>query len=649
MEKPQINRLMHISRPALAARLGMSLILACAASTADAQNPDFRVVGLQQLVPSPYGGRAGWSPGPNNLIAYDSINTTTGFYDVWTMNPDGSNRICLTCNWEPPPANGAASNPQPNYNKGNPDWDPTGQYIVFEVQRNDTTYTAAQDTNARPGVGEDLVLYIMDAAGKNFWPIAASANYTPHDGGVLHPKFSHGTSSRGVMITWAQEVANGTGANANYNGVWDLKVASFTTVLSAPVVSLLYVVSPGGSVQCQGPFYETHGFSLDDSIIFYSGNPQAGCSGVMYGYDEYTYDLNTQAYTDITNTPEFWEEHARPHPLQKKLLYVSSYGLSQSGNLIEEYWTMNYDGSDKKKITWVTDPRGQSFNTTIPNFYIPGNTSAGRSDWSHDGLQAVVYFTDTNASGQSTFGATGSLWLLTLEPSSTTQSTASYANYPQSPNSIPVSFGSDLATEQFQATTIPLGTNLGGTTVSVLDSQGVSRPADLFFVDPQQVNWLIPAQTALGPALVTTTSGDGAQSTDFFDVESVGPGLYGVNSSGSGPAAAYLQPGNQSTSICPTASTCTTVPVNVSSGQTYLILFGTGLQYHQSPATVDFTNQAGTVLASLTASFAGAQGTEAGLNQINVLLPVSLAGSGLLNVTVTVDSRTSNAVQVAIQ
>jgi uncharacterized protein (TIGR03437 family) len=91
------------------------------------------------------------------------------------------------------------------------------------------------------------------------------------------------------------------------------------------------------------------------------------------------------------------------------------------------------------------------------------------------------------------------------------------------------------------------------------------------------------------------------------------------------------------------------VPVNVSSGQTYLILFGTGLQYHQSPATVDFTNQAGTVLASLTASFAGAQGTEAGLNQINVLLPVSLAGSGLLNVTVTVDSRTSNAVQVAIQ
>ena len=626
-----------------AAGLSLILVLICCASSVLAQ--DYRIKAVQQLVPYPYGGRAGWSPGPNNLIAYDSINSTTGFYDVWTMNPDGTNQRCLTCNWEPPPVQGD-SNPQPNYNKGNPDWDPTGQYIVFEVQRNDTTYTADQNTLSRPGVGEDLFLYIMDAAGKNFWLVAASTDYTAHDGGVLHPRFSHGSSSRGLMLLWAQETAKGTNA---YSGRWEMKIASFSIVNGAPVTTLLQTLSPGGSAQCQGPFYETHGFSLDDSTFFYSGNPQKGCSGATLGYDVYSYNLNTQVYTDITNTPNIWEEHARSSPIQEKLLYASSEGQSQTGgNLIEEFWTMNYDGSDKKKMTWFTDSRGEHFNATFPNFYIPSLTSAGRVDWSQDGLQAVVYTAEVTPGQKSAFGETGSNWLITLEPSSTTANTASYLTYPLAPNSIADSFGTNLATGVFSATG-NLGTNLGGTTVKVEDATGATRSANLFFANSQQVNWQVPVGTAMGPAFVTTTSGNGTVSTDIFDVESVGPGLFGVDASGSGPAAAYITPGGLDAFHCSAAYNCTTVPINVGGGGVYLILFGTGIQYHQSQVMVTFTSSSGAVLASVAAAYASAQGGFVGLDQINVELPRSLAGSGIVNVTLTIGDQTSNAVQVQFQ
>jgi uncharacterized protein (TIGR03437 family) len=609
------------------------LILVGAASLAFAA--DYHMSSLKQLVASPYGGRVAWSPGANNLIAYDSMGPS-GFYDVWTMNPDGSGPTCLTCNWEP------TGGSQTNYNKGNPDWDPTGNYLVIQVQRSDTTYGATGNQYSRPGLGEDNVLYIMDAAGQHYWPVPASATFQPHNGGVLHPHFSHGASSQGVMLIWAQETSD---------GVWEIQQASFTVVNGVPSVTLLQTLAPGAAAQCAGavhPFYETHGFSLDDSTIFFSGNPSEGCAAT-FGYDVYSYNLNTQTLSNLTDTPAVWEEHSQPSPVEEKLIYISSFGLdSTASDLLLEYWTMNYDGSDKKKITWITDPRGAAFSSIIPGFYIPGSASVGDSDWSHDGTQSVVYLIDQSASGTTAAGETGSIWLLTLTPSSFTASSASYLNYPQAPSSIALSFGSDLANGTYAAT-FPLGANLGGTTVSVEDSQGTSRAADLFFADTNQVNWQVPPGTAPGPAILTNTSGDGTVTTDIFDVENVGPGLYSVDASGAGPAAAYIYQSNQLTYRCAVAYSCTTVPVTVSGGITYLILYGTGVEHHVNPVTVNITDAAGNVLASPLAAYAGAQGAYTGLDQINVLLPASLAGAGVVNVSLTADGMTSNSVQVQIQ
>lgn len=73
-----------------------------------------------------------------------------------------------------------------------------------------------------------------------------------------------------------------------------------------------------------------------------------------------------------------------------------------------------------------------------------------------------------------------------------------------------IAFGVNLAITTAAAEASPLPTSLAGTLVRIRDSAGVEHTAPLLFVSPDQVNYLIPPGTALGPATVTIISGDGA-------------------------------------------------------------------------------------------------------------------------------------------
>jgi hypothetical protein len=93
-------------------------------------------------------------------------------------------------------------------------------------------------------------------------------------------------------------------------------------------------------------------------------------------------------------------------------------------------------------------------------------------------------------------------------------SAASYQRMALAPDSIASAFGVNLAVTTQSATALPLPTALGGTTVRVRDSLGDERLAPLFFVSPQQINYLLPAGTAPGAVTITIISGDGAVATE---------------------------------------------------------------------------------------------------------------------------------------
>jgi uncharacterized protein (TIGR03437 family) len=91
---------------------------------------------------------------------------------------------------------------------------------------------------------------------------------------------------------------------------------------------------------------------------------------------------------------------------------------------------------------------------------------------------------------------------------------------------------------------------------------------------------------------------------------------------------------------------CTAVPLNLGTSATsvYLVLFGTGIRGRSSLAGVSVTLGA----TALNVTYAGAQSTFPGLDQVNVLLDRSLIGQGLLPLQLTVDGVAANPVTVDI-
>ena len=198
------------------------------------------------------------------------------------------------------------------------------------------------------------------------------------------------------------------------------------------------------------------------------------------------------------------------------------------------------------------------------------------------------------------------------------------------PGSIATAFGADLA----------VGTG-AGTAVALQDSAGTVTEATLFYAYPQQTAFLIPAGIALGSASITVTSGDGTVSTAAVQISAVAPGLFSANANGQGVAAAVAVQGTNASLVftCgPAPLSCTAVPINVN--QTVLELYGTGIRGHSAGVTCTIGG------ISVAVSYAGTQGQYAGLDQVNVSLPASLANQGQLSIVLTVDGTVSNAVTI---
>ena len=213
-------------------------------------------------------------------------------------------------------------------------------------------------------------------------------------------------------------------------------------------------------------------------------------------------------------------------------------------------------------------------------------------------------------------------------------------------------FGSGLATATSRATTLPLPTELGGTTVKVKDSAGSERLAPLFSVSPTQVNYQVPPGTATGAASVTITSGNGTVSTGAALIHTVAPSLFAANADGKGVAAAVALriKADGSQQYEPVAQfdaaqnrfVALPLDLGLEGDQVYLVLFGCGIRQRSSLSAV--TASIGGVYAEV--SFAGAQGAFAGLDQVNLRLPRSLRGRGEVEALLTVDAQMANPLRI---
>ena len=248
------------------------------------------------------------------------------------------------------------------------------------------------------------------------------------------------------------------------------------------------------------------------------------------------------------------------------------------------------------------------------------------------------------------------------DPATPVVVSAANPNIGVAPDSLATVYGDRLATLTESAQNLPWPTRLGDISVVwVTDSNSKAQMASLLYVSPGQINIWIPPGTAPGPATVSfpfTGLPPGAEAAALrlvpVNIQKVAPALFSADGNGKGVAAASAIREVIPTRIqspvsvfhCDAPATCAAVPIDVGlDAPVYLSLYGTGIRGASSLDNVVVT--IGSTKTQPT--YAGPQMQVPGLDQVNVPLVLSLRGSGLVDVTVTVDGVTSNPVRLAIQ
>ncbi len=169
-------------------------------------------------------------------------------------------------------------------------------------------------------------------------------------------------------------------------------------------------------------------------------------------------------------------------------------------------------------------------------------------------------------------------------------------------------------------------TSLGGVSVTI-----GGTAAALFYVSLTQIYALVSPTTPMGSQSVVVTSGSTTQTGTVTIASNAPPGLFSLSGSGMRNGAIVNAVNFSLSDFSPESN----------GGPTYLALFGTDISLTAAP-----TVTVGGVSAQVL--FYGAAPCCLGLEQVNIILPASTAGSGRVSVALTSNGQVSNTVQVVV-
>jgi uncharacterized protein (TIGR03437 family) len=195
-----------------------------------------------------------------------------------------------------------------------------------------------------------------------------------------------------------------------------------------------------------------------------------------------------------------------------------------------------------------------------------------------------------------------------------------------------------------------LPTTFSGTSVSIKDAAGVTSSAPLIFVSSGKVTFQVPSNVATGMAQVTVTGPGSTHTASNVVIAAVAPALFTANGNALfvGWAIRVSSSGTVTVEPALTANadgSYTAAPINMGAAtdKVYLAFYATGVQ---APG---LGNVAVTVNGVNTPVLYAGNGGYPGIDQVNVMLPASLAGSGTVALQLTASGIAANTVQIAIQ
>ena len=195
---------------------------------------------------------------------------------------------------------------------------------------------------------------------------------------------------------------------------------------------------------------------------------------------------------------------------------------------------------------------------------------------------------------------------------------------PAAPDQIAVATGRNLALVSAQTQRQPDGSFPRAFANVTLAVNG--RAAELLYVSPTQINFVVPPDTEPGLATVVARNHDGYEARGTVTILPAAPGIFTEAGDGTGAAIAL-----EATSFLRTPFD----PIDSQNNPRRLIIFATGVR-RASTLTVSIGGR------SLTVETVAPSPGLSGLDEIHVALTSALRGAGVVPVVVRADGRDSN-------
>lgn len=320
-----------------------------------------------------------WAP-RGDWIAFDQPNAK-GFAQLHVARPDGTGERCLTCDiWE-----------LRDRHCGSPTWHPSGEHIVFVVEKPVKREGEPLPLLSVPGGNLGMDLWAVSFDGKVAYNLT---NRAKEGGRVLAPRFSH----EGDQLVWSERQASGGGVF----GQWSVQVARFSAGRGVPRLRAAKTHRPGS----QQRFIETYGFTPDDRGVLFAANLEPGQP--EGGLDLYVLRLENGETRRLTATRAL-DRFARMTPDGKWVAWASSLSQRDHEPVFErreistdtalDLWLMDADGREARRLT--------RFNDATSSEYF-GQVMTGAVAWSRDGRRLLVPLVALGSGGG------GGLYLLEL-------------------------------------------------------------------------------------------------------------------------------------------------------------------------------------------------------------------------------------------
>lgn len=309
-------------------------VKAMAASPCTLDRATGTTIDLKPLLVKGYGVR--WNAATNR-VAYMQTNAA-GFYRIFTMRPDGSDRVNLT-----------EGRPHlPTRHQGAVYWHPSGRYLLFIAQKQEWHGPALfgnPDYEALPGFGQHDDLWLIASDGSRSWQLTFEAN--TKDEGVLMPVFS----PDGKWIAWSARQPGGK---------YTLKVAEFVET-PEPHLQNIKSYQPGGAA-----YYETGSFTSDSQSLTYTSDQD---THNFWLSQIYRLDLASGKGVRLTSGITYNEHPTVVNtPGGDWIVYMSTKGVTRRPLhllLGTDWYAMRTDGSQAKRLTTMNVNRKDPENTGV--------------------------------------------------------------------------------------------------------------------------------------------------------------------------------------------------------------------------------------------------------------------------------------------